>query len=405
MENRYIFLGGIWLEEEEKTIIKKSRGTVQSAANELERKIIGGLDEVIGRPTTIINEIFIGSYPKLYDDCIIKAGCFNHSSVSGHVDYNVGFLNLPYVKHISRFIHSKKVIRKVCKENENTQLFFIGYGMTRSIIDGLVYAKKIQPNAKTCLIVPDLPEYMNLSVGRHCIFDTIKKIDAKYNYQMINRIDSFVVLTKYMYPRLNVKKPFIVIEGIVEEDVDGGGTHLISNQIKKTIVYTGTLEKKYGICELIDSFCQIQGEDLQLVICGKGNSVPYIEEKAKADRRIKYLGTVQAKEARMIQQNAFILVNPRCSTEEFTKYSFPSKNLEYLASGRPVIMYKLAGIPDEYDKHVYYVKDNLKSTLEYVLSLSCDELNKKGREAKEFVLKEKNPVIQTKRIIRLIQNL
>ena len=38
-------------------------------------------------------------------------------------------------------------------------------------------------------------------------------------------------------------------------------------------------------------------------------------------------------------------VNPRQNNEEFTKYSFPSKTMEYLASGVPVVAYKLDGIP------------------------------------------------------------
>ena len=41
-------------------------------------------------------------------------------------------------------------------------------------------------------------------------------------------------------------------------------------------------------------------------------------------------------------------------------------------------------------------------TLEHVLSLPKEELHAKGAAAKEFVLREKNNVVQTKRIVEMI---
>ena len=49
---------------------------------------------------------------------------------------------------------------------------------------------------------------------------------------------------------------------------------------------------------------------------------------------------------------ATLLVNPRPTTEEFTIYSFPSKNMEYMASGTPLLTTKLPGMPEEYHQYV-----------------------------------------------------
>lgn len=43
-------------------------------------------------------------------------------------------------------------------------------------------------------------------------------------------------------------------------------------------------------------------------------------------------------------------------------------------------------------------------TLERVLSLSAEELQRKGQDAKQFVLQKKNNVYQAKRILELIEN-
>ena len=106
---------------------------------------------------------------------------------------------------------------------------------------------------------------------------------------------------------------------------------------------------------------------------------------------------------------ATLLINPRFSNEEYTEYSFPSKIMEYMSTGTPVLTTKLKGIPEEYSKYLYYFEDEtcqgMKNKLEEILSLNIDELNKKGKSAREFVLKNKNNIKQTKKIIELISTI
>ena len=68
-----------------------------------------------------------------------------------------------------------------------------------------------------------------------------------------------------------------------------------------------------------------------------------------------------------MQQQATLLVNPRKGHEEYTKYSFPSKTMEYMASGTPTIMYKLPGLPIEYEEYLVLLPDNSQETLTAIL--------------------------------------
>ena len=63
--------------------------------------------------------------------------------------------------------------------------------------------------------------------------------------------------------------------------------------------------------------------------------------------RIEFLGMLPRTDVLELQSKATILVNPRQPVGDFTKYSFPSKTIEYMASGTPLLMYKLPGIPEE----------------------------------------------------------
>ena len=106
------------------------------------------------------------------------------------------------------------------------------------------------------------------------------------------------------------------------------------------------------------------------------------------------------------QLKATLLVNPRPSMEEFTKYSFPSKNMEYMASGTPVLTTPLQGMPQEYNDYVYLFEDEtvegMSKTLARILIQDKRELYDKGISAKKFVMKEKNNVVQAGKIKELI---
>lgn len=58
---------------------------------------------------------------------------------------------------------------------------------------------------------------------------------------------------------------------------------------------------------------------------------------ATKDRRIQYLGSIPHDEILQLQRTASLLVNPRTPEGIYTKYSFPSKTMEYLASGTPTL--------------------------------------------------------------------
>ena len=99
-------------------------------------------------------------------------------------------------------------------------------------------------------------------------------------------------------------------------------------------MYTGKLNACFGAKKLVDAFCMLPEPNYRLVLCGRGDCEEYIKEKAAADSRILYLGQVTADVAGEHIRKADVLVNPRPNEGEYTKYSFPSKNIEYLLSGK-----------------------------------------------------------------------
>src|SRR5690606_24382556 len=132
--------------------------------------------------------------------------------------------------------------------------------------------------------------------------------------------------------------------------------------------------KKYGIETLLKAFSFTSNPKYKLMICGDGDAKDLVYDYLHKDDRIKYLGKLPHDKTLLLQKNADLLVNPRTPKGEFTKFSFPSKTMEYLALGTPVLMYKLPGIPNEYFNYCYTIDDYsheaLANKINEILSLS-----------------------------------
>lgn len=403
-KHKVVFFGGIFPNEIMTDIRMNSIGGIQYAADLFQKRLIEGLDSQLESPVVLVNTIFIGAYPARYRKYSVASSAFSHCPGGNSSDYNVGFINLPLIKHVSR----RNRVAHLLKHSEilNESEWAFGYSMTFSIVSSLLLAKRLSPKLKTCLIVPDLPQYMNLGKGRGAVFCFIKSLVNKYLYHSLSKIDSFVVLTEAAFAELGViDKPHVVIEGIAPKTASDESTSYCN--ISRSITYTGSLDLRYGIDNLLESFSRLPNKDIDLIICGSGDSVDLIHRYANNDFRIKYLGQVSPEKSRLIQASSLLLVNPRLATEDYTKYSFPSKTMEYLASGRPIVMYKLPGIPDEYGDYILFVKDGegLYDAMARALEMSLTELDRIGAMGKSFLIREKCPAVQAQKVIQMLMNM
>ncbi|AOH55864.1 hypothetical protein ABE28_015995 [Peribacillus muralis] len=404
-----LFLGGVFAKDKEEEIYKKSNGTVQAAANALQWNIIEGLDSWNITPIKIINSIFVGSFPNRYKDIYIKSRHWSHTN--GANDKDVGFLNLFGVKHMWKAKALSIQILKWAETKNDEKKVIIIYSMHTPFIYAAIKAKQVNPNVHICLICPDLPEYMNPGGKDNKLLSILKSMDKYFMNRFLKMVDSFVFLTKYMEERIAVgTKPWIVMEGIVNTSeliVKQNDEFKKSNE--KVVLYTGTLNKAYGIMDLLESFNIITDPSIHLWICGAGDAQVEVEKSSAYDERIKYFGQVSRNTAMKLQSEANLLINPRNNEGEYTKFSFPSKTMEYLLSGTPVLIYKLQGIPEEYYSYIFTIEGigpiGIASSIERVLKNGRRELKLHGMKARNFVINEKNNKIQAKRIIDLVNEI
>ncbi len=245
-------------------------------------------------------------------------------------------------------------------------------------------------------IVTDLPDM--LGGGR------LSKGLANF---VIRHCTGYVLLTQAMNDCLNqAGKPYVILEGHADITMAEKIPSLEKKTSPRVCFYAGGVSKQYGLGNLVEGFRNASLPNAQLHIYGPGDYVEELQQIAREDSRIFYGGMLLNAQIVEKEMEATLLVNPRPTDEEYVKYSFPSKTMEYMASGTPVLTTVLPGMPREYHPYVYLLEDEsaqgIGKKLQEVLCASDEELFRKGSEARSFILNEKNNVIQAKKILDLL---
>ena len=243
-------------------------------------------------------------------------------------------------------------------------------------------------------IITDLPDMLGYN-----------RIYRALTNRVIARCTDYVLLTEQMNSRVNpTGKPHVILEGHADIAMAERQPSLARKRRPRTCLYAGSVRKIYGLENLVQGFLLADLPDTQLLIYGQGD---YVEElKSIRDPRIQYGGMLLSSEIVDKEMEATLLVNPRPTDAEYVKYSFPSKTMEYMASGTPVLTTALPGMPREYLPYVNLIEEEtpqgIAKALQSVLSRSDEALLEQGAKARRFVLEQRNNLVQAKKILNML---
>lgn len=388
-----IFLGPYYSPKEEKQLLSHSKRSLSNATNQFQTDLLCGLLDN-NADLKIINVLPVGTFPKHFNKLFLENKKWEFD---GCDCTEVGGINLPVLKQWQREFRVRRLLNKMVKVDNEIIIYSTYLPFLRAI-------RCLPKSVKITLIIADLPEFYDLGKTTG-VRNILRKINNRFIYKCFSRINGYVLLTEQMADFLKIKdKPYTVVEGVWNEKKNEVST--LTKSDKKVIFYAGALYRKFGIIKLLEAFELIEDPDVELWLCGSGDIEKEILERSEQDKRIKFFGYVSSEKAEELRKSATVLVNPRTNEGEYTKYSFPSKTMGYLASGIPIVAYKLDGIPDEYDEYMNLIKghkiEDLKEKLCEVLYDTEDVYLKKAKEAIDFLNTKKTAKIQAKKIIDLM---
>jgi glycosyltransferase involved in cell wall biosynthesis len=315
---------------------------------------------------------------------------------------HLGIINLPIIKQagitVSMFINTLLWGFRV--KNDKAIIIDASY---ITVLPFVTIAAKLT-KTKIIALVADIYDYMSVEVEDALSRGSrTHRIIARVLRFFYGRQHGYIFLTEAMNSVINQRnKPFLVMEGLV--DIRESGHHKKRRPVKRqrAVMYAGSLIAAYGARNLLKGFDNFNDSGVELWVYGAGAYAKQVEKAAAKDPRVKFYGMVPIEEVVRREKEATILINPRPVGQEFTKYSFPSKIMEYMVSGTAVMSTKLPGMPTDYYPYILMIDgdapEDISNALNDALSLPPKELEKLGKKARNYVLKYKNNISQAKRI-------
>ncbi|WP_203855560.1 glycosyltransferase [Plantactinospora mayteni] len=348
----------------------------------LVRALIAG-----GCHVTLLSAMPVSTYPR-HPRIRFRGRRFDADGVQGRL---LGFLNLLGAKHATRFL-AVLLVGWRATGRWGTQVLLIHGIHTPFLWFGVLLAA-----IRGTLVVPvltDPPTLVGPGEGRPTRL--LRGLDAWLVRAALRRCDGVIALTAALAEDFAPGRRHLVLEGIYSPARPESAGSIRSTSIRSSrrretyeIAYAGSLTRTYGVDRLVEAVRQIDQPSLRLSIFGRGELEPWIAEQAAADSRIRHPRLLGRDELLHRLASADLLVNPRPVDQDFVRYSFPSKLIEYLSVGVPVVTTRLPGIPGDYRGRVVFAEsdtaEGLAAAIRSVLSWRPGEAAEFGVAAAAFI--------------------
>lgn len=257
---------------------------------------------------------------------------------------------------------------------DTTMVHVIMYAINPIALIPLLKLKKSN-NLKLTTICSELPQFRRYKKN-------LKNGVKRQIFAMLNRnFDKYILFAESMRDYIPSKKEWMVLEGFAPEKV-----YEPIKKDKNIAMYAGGLAADNGIQLMIDVANKSQHLD-ELWICGNGECLELV--KKNVNKKIKYLGQLNNNEVVELERRAKVLLNLRNPNNSLTKFSFPSKVMEYMASGTIVLSTKLKGISKEYYQYIYSVDDytveGIVTQLDRIFKMEMQEYFSFAKRATDFI--------------------
>lgn len=239
-----------------------------------------------------------------------------------------------------------------------------------------------------------VPFIGDIYVPGEVVKDTwLRRLEFRVQTGLIPKVEHLMVCNSAIIEDFAPSRKAMLIEGGVPEaylsKFEGGR----SDGGPFRIVYAGALTELNGIPLLLEALRICKTSDLQVTIMGKGPCADAIKWAAQIDPRIKFLGGVPHEEVLEQYRNADLLISLRRTHFETQRYVFPSKVVECLATGRPLLTTCTGHVRANFGDFVFLLEEEtpeaLAAKLTELAEMPREALVARGHLAQEYVREHK----------------
>ena len=312
----------------------------------------------------------------------------------------VPFLNLTALKHLTRFVATFVHVSRWILKNKNSRRVIILHGVQSCKLWGVLLAQVFA----SCITVPYLTDDLGLALKwERSLLKKMRHIDVNLMKWGLERVSGIITMTPGLAEKLARGRPALVLPTIRHSTRDASTiqSHKLNGRMFN-IVYTGKLTQSYGLDLLLNAFKQANRSNWRLLISGWGEMGDAIRDFALNNQQVEYLGLLSSQDLAELYQRADVFVNPKLTLTATAGLAFPSKIVEYLSTGKPVISTNLPIFDHGFRQHLIIAQsdspEELIKCLDHVMSWDDQQRESWRLQTLQYVNEELSPVIQGGRI-------
>ena len=317
------------------------------------------------------------------------------------------FINLPGIKHLTRFIATFVFVSWWILMNKNSRRIIIMLGVQSCKLWGVLLAQIFAP----CITISYLTDDLGIPLNwEKSLLKKMRLVDVNLMKMGMQRLAGIIAMTTDLGEKLAPGRPTLVMPTIRLSTASPVTTNPHNSDGSTfNIVYTGKLCHSYGLDLLLDTFKQANRSNWRLLISGWGEMEDVVREFARDNSQVEYLGLLNSEELSQLRQQADVFVNPKLTSASTSSLAFPSKIVEYLSTGKPVISTDLPIFNRGFRQHLIIAQsdspEELIRCLDDVMSWDDDQRESWRLPTLRFVNEELSPAIQGVRIRGFVDSL
>jgi Glycosyltransferase len=375
------------------------------ADNIAQLNFIEGLSKMYGEDLSVLSLASNFDNPKKKKTILHKQQIKLESGITACC---IGYINFPIFYIATIILNYTIELLKLCFGNRKEPIVVLTYGPYMLWSFPVMIARLF---FKICYV-----PFLVASV-EHPDYTGLNRIASKMSVPVMKRIDGSITYVAQSSIDYSDKPYLTIFYSTSEEVIKLAEEYQRKDKNKKnekfTILYSGALTKIKGADTLISVIKETK-EEFQWIICGTGEYEKEVEELAKGNKGVEYLGNVTQREVIELQCSADMLVAFQSVDTEiyryYAKYAATGKLIEYLLSGTPVVAPDIQATNEELKRYMNMLENQeTKYVCEVIRECAEEErykeIKKKAMEGRAFVLANANNDFQNIRITDFINML
>lgn len=370
---------------------------VEISGNLFQHGLLAGLRDAGAQPF-VVSFLPVARFPR--DARLFIQGESRNYAEGGAARF-IGFLNVPVLKQITQAAAIFRELAGWLRRHRGAAPVILLYNVFSPHALAVLAARACF-GGRAVALVADLPFGLYDFRGAHGL---LQRLDLWVQTTSLRWFDGLVPLTHLTAQDFAPRVPAMILEGAI--DPATVPAQAPQDEPGKVVLFTGTLYPTNGIELLLAAFARIDDPEYRLWIYGRGSLEHAVRAAAATDSRITYFGYAPNATVRQRQREAAVLVNPRPSQQAITRYTFPSKLMEYMASGRPVVTTPLPSLPADYRDYLIVVERESPDGLAEAIRMAVESPASAARAcaAQRFVLTRKTWTAQATRLWSFLQTI